>query len=69
MIRIITEQIQFSESEIESVHNFQMMLYDFLCSIKKEDAFPTLSDLYLDTEHLLNEVDNYMCKYGNFIVD
>lgn len=63
MIRVITEAIEFSDSDIELIINFRNLLEDFMDFVKKEDAFPTLSDTYLDTEHLLKTLNDYLDKY------
>ena len=63
MNRIITEQLQCSESEVKLILDFKSLFSDLQWSIKKQEAFPTLSDLYLDTEHLLKTIDDYLDKY------
>ena len=53
MVREHIEYISLSVKEEVLVSEFKNMLSNYLSDIEKEDAFPTLSDTYLDVQHLL----------------
>lgn len=63
MERVIKEGIDFTGEEKGKFDYVRGMLYNFLVDLKKEVAYPSCSDLLIDTEHLLNYMDAYVCKY------
>lgn len=63
MERVIKEGIDFTGEEKGKFDYVRGMLYNFLVDLKKEVAYPSCSDLLIDTEHLLNYMDAYACKY------
>ena len=66
MKREIMEQIEFTGEEKDAFDFIRNMLANLCDDIKKEDAFPTLSDLYIDTEHLLGYMNAYIQRYYKF---
>lgn len=63
MERIIKERISFTGEEKGTFDYVRGMLYSFMEDIKKEVAYPSCSDLLLDTECLLNHMDEYARRY------
>lgn len=62
MVRKHIEYISLSVKEEVLVSEFKNMLSNYLSDIEKEDAFPTLSDTYLDVQHLLEVLNVFIRK-------
>lgn len=62
MVREHIEYISLSIKEEVLVSEFKNMLSNYLSDIEKEDAFPTLSDTYLDVQHLLEVLNVFIRK-------
>ena len=62
MVREHIEYISLSAEEDKIVTDFKNMLSNYLSDIEKEDAFPTLSDTYLDVQHLLEVLNVFIRK-------
>jgi len=62
MVREHIEYISLSAEEDKIVTEFKNMLSNYLSDIEKEDAFPTLSDTYLDAQHLLEVLNVFIRK-------
>lgn len=62
MVREHIEYISLSAKEEVLVSEFKNMLSNYLSDIEKEDAFPTLSDTYLDVQHLLEVLNVFIRK-------
>ena len=62
MVREHIEYISLSVKEEVLISEFKNMLSNYLSDIEKEDAFPTLSDTYLDTQHLLEVLNVFIRK-------
>ncbi len=62
MVREHIEYISLSVKEEVLVSEFKNMLSNYLSDIEKEDAFPTLSDTYLDVQHLLEVLNVFIRK-------
>lgn len=60
MVREHIEYISLSIKEEVLVSEFKNMLSNYLSDIEKEDAFPTLSDTYLDVQHLLEVLNVFI---------
>lgn len=60
MVRKCVEYISLSAEENEVIIKFKNMLSDYLSYIEKEDAFPTLSNTYLDTQYLLEHLNIFI---------
>lgn len=60
MVREHIEYISLSAEENKIVTDFKNMLSNYLSDIEKEDAFPTLSDTYLDVQHLLEVLNVFI---------
>lgn len=60
MVREHIEYISLSAEEDKIVTDFKNMLSNYLSDIEKEDAFPTLSDTYLDVQHLLEVLNVFI---------
>ena len=54
MKRITKEYVDFSGEEKGRFDYVRGMLSNFLADLKKEVAYPSCSDLLIDTEHLLS---------------
>lgn len=63
MERITKEYVDFSGEEKGRFDYVRGMLSNFLADLKKEVAYPSCSDLLIDTEHLLNYMDAYARRY------
>ena len=60
MVREHIEYISLSAEENKIVTDFKNMLSNYLSDIEKEDAFPTLSDTYLNVQHLLEVLNVFI---------
>lgn len=60
MVREYIEYISLSAEEDKIVTDFKNMLSNYLSDIEKEDAFPTLSNTYLDVQHLLEVLNVFI---------
>lgn len=60
MVREHIEYISLSAEEDKIVTDFKNMLSNYLSDIEKEDAFPTLSNTYLDVQHLLEVLNVFI---------
>lgn len=60
MVREHIEYISLSVEENKIVTDFKNMLSNYLSDIEKEDAFPTLSDTYLNVQHLLEVLNVFI---------
>ena len=63
MERFVKEFIDFTGEEKGKLDYTLYTLQNFRDELVKEIAFPTLSDLYLDTDHLINCIECYLRKY------
>lgn len=63
MKREIMEQVEFTGEEKGKFDYVRHMLANLCDDIKKEVGFPTTSDLYIDTEHLLGYMNAYLQRY------
>lgn len=63
MERIIKEGINFTGEEKGKFDYVRGMLSNFANEIRKEVAYPSCSDLLIDTERLLKYMDEYVNTY------
>ena len=63
MERYIKEFVDFTGEEEGKFDATINTLCNFRDELKKEFAFPTLSDLCMDTEHLIEVMESYLRKY------
>jgi len=63
MVRDVTEYVEFTGEEKGSYDFVRGMLSNFMNDLKKELAYPSCSDLLIDTEELLEHMDRYAWKY------
>ena len=63
MERLIKEYVDFSGEEKGKFDYVRGMLANFTEDLKKEVAYPSCSDLLIDTEHLLAHMDAYARRY------
>ncbi len=63
MERYIKEYVDFTGEEKGKFDSTLNTLCNFRDELNKEIAFPTLSDLLLDTEHLIAVMESYLKKY------
>lgn len=63
MERFIKEYVGFSGEERDKFDYVRGMLASFVNDLKKEVAYPSCSDLLIDTEHLLAYMDVYARRY------
>ena len=63
MERLIKEYLDLTGEEKGKYDYVRGMLSNLVDELKKEVAYPSLSDLLIDTEHLLKEMDFYIRRY------
>lgn len=63
MERLIKEYLDLTGEEKGKYDYVRGMLSNLVDELKKEVAYPSLSDLLIDTEHLLSHMDAYIRRY------
>lgn len=63
MERLIKEYLDLTGEEKGKYDYVRGMLSNLVDELKKEVAYPSFSDLLIDTEHLLKEMDFYIRRY------
>lgn len=63
MERLIKEYLDLTGEEKGKYDYVRGMLSNLVDELKKEVAYPSFSDLLIDTEHLLNHMDVYIKRY------
>lgn len=63
MERLIKEYLDLTGEEKGKYDYVRGMLSNLVDELKKEVAYPSLSDLLIDTEHLLAYMDAYIRRY------
>lgn len=63
MERLIKEYLDLTGEEKGKYDYVRGMLSNLVDELKKEVAYPSLSDLLIDTEHLLLHMDAYIRRY------
>ena len=63
MERLIKEYLDLTGEEKGKYDYVRGMLSNLVDELKKEVAYPSFSDLLIDTEHLLNHIDVYIKRY------
>lgn len=63
MKRFVREYIEFSGVEKGQYDNILNELKNLKDNLENELPFPTLSDLYMDTEHLVGYMEAYINRY------
>lgn len=63
MVRDVIEYVEFTGEEKGKYDFVRGMLSNFMNDLKKELAYPSCSDLLIDTEELLEHMDRYVWKY------
>ena len=63
MERLIKEYLDWTGEEKGKYDYVRGMLSNLVDELKKEVAYPSLSDLLIDTEHLLSYMDAYIRRY------
>lgn len=63
MVRDVIEYIEFDGEEKGKYDFVRAMLFNFINDLKKELAYPSCSDLLIDTEELLEHMDRYAWRY------
>jgi hypothetical protein len=63
MVRDTIEFVEFTGEEKGKYDFVRGMLSNFIDDLKKELAYPSCSDLLIDTEELLEHMDRYAWKY------
>ena len=63
MKRTIKEYVDFSGAEKGKFDSTLNSLKNFRDELEKELPFPTLSDIYMDTEHLIMYMEAYVKRY------
>lgn len=63
MERLIKEYLDLTGEEKGKYDYVRGMLSNFVDELKKEVAYPSFSDLLIDTEHLLEHMDVYIRRY------
>ena len=63
MERLIKEYLDLTGEEKEKYDYVRGMLSNLVDELKKEVAYPSFSDLLIDTEHLLNHMNVYIRRY------
>ena len=63
MERLIKEYLDLTGEEKGKYDYVRGMLSNLVDELKKEVAYPSFSDLLIDTEHLLKHMDVYIRRY------
>ena len=63
MERLIKEYLDLTGEERGKYDYVRGMLSNLVDELKKEVAYPSFSDLLIDTEHLLNHMNVYIRRY------
>lgn len=63
MERLIKEYLDLTGEEKGKYDYVRGMLSNLVDELKKEVAYPSFSDLLIDTEHLLAHMDVYIRRY------
>ena len=63
MERLIKEYLDLTGEEKGKYDYVRGMLSNLVDELKKEVAYPSFSDLLIDTEHLLNHMNIYIRRY------
>ena len=63
MERLIKEYLDLTGEEKGKYDYVRGMLSNLTDELKKEVAYPSLSDLLIDTEHLLEHMNVYIRRY------
>ena len=63
MERLIKEYLDLTGEEKEKYDYVRGMLSNLVDELKKEVAYPSFSDLLIDTEHLLEHMNVYIRRY------
>lgn len=63
MERLIKEYLDLTGEEKGKYDYVRGMLSNLVDELKKEVAYPSFSDLLIDTEHLLAHMDKYIRRY------
>ena len=63
MERLIKEYLDLTGEEKGKYDYVRGMLSNFVDELKKEVAYPSFSDLLIDTEHLLEHMNVYIRRY------
>jgi len=63
MERLIKEYLDLTGEEKGKYDYVRGMLSNLVDELKKEVAYPSFSDLLIDTEHLLNHMNVYIRRY------
>lgn len=63
MERLIKEYVDFSGEEKGKFDYVRSMLFNFAEDLKKEVAYPSCSNLLIDTENLFACMDAYVRRY------